>query len=483
MKLIALILLAVVYCAHAGEQPFPRMEESVQKFVDRYGAWVESISEDDRAWDEMLAIDEQIREVFESGRDISADPTDERWERTAEFVREHPDLMKRIRSYSKRSYLGIPKEELLDWNEEDPDYAPVPIDILLPHLSSIRTQVKLIEAKCLLAVQDRDFDSAIESLELIRSLQRFIPVSGALIEGLVEIACSATGMQVILGGEVDITELNTEQLSRLHAIYVDDPFEISVPGTVKHEHWVLREVLRYYFEDAVDEKISLKGAKRFLHHVGMIVDIDQLDGASSSEPSLGSAFLVRANIAPYSDQVQLADSYWNILQEDFQTRPHLITEYRADSFFDQYHSDDIVKSMKFGPVLLLAPDFRKVYNRTTHSDAQRNAMSLLIALHMHHLQSGKLPRNYDELDHKFLSIEPTDPMTGDRLKFKIENDQVLIYSHGIDRDDDQGVSMLNDEGEPEFYPDFLTLNEYKEVMASDPESIDGDWILYPLVTQ
>ena len=80
-----------------------------------------------------------------------------------------------------------------------------------------------------------------------------------------------------------------------------------------------------------------------------------------------------------------------------------------------------------------------------------------------------VPETADELVPEFLESIPIDVITGDPLKYKLQDNQPLVYSVGADLDDDGGVESLDSDGKP-------VLNVIDQI-GSYP--IDGDWILWP----
>lgn len=455
--------------ASANDQPFPERGETAEEFLDRYGQWVETIPAEDRAWDEMVVVEQLILDHFGSRGEITADPEDERWDQTIEFVQSNPELIDRIKQYSNRTHLGMPRDMMMNDQQNDPDHTFIFLDILLPHLGSIRDQVTLLMADSVLAAQNGDVDDSLDSLESIRRVQRFLPVSQALIEGLVEIACSALGSNIISENQLNLSELNEEQLLRLRMLYVDDPLTVDTESLYVAEQNTNEDLLNSFYKGSKGGRITLRGTQRFLNAVKLVYG----DDTTGNNRQLAQTY--RQQIAKFRSQKKIHDQYWTLFFNDLNKASHKIESYESQAYIGQYSGGEPSGMIEFGPAVLFIPSLRKSHTRMLQYRAHQSSYSLLIALHLHRIHNGSFPESYDELDDDLLTMRPTDPHTGNLIHFKINGTSIKIYSSGPDRDDDGGRPLMED-GNVVDWPDFLTLDEFDTV--ADPASIDGDWILY-----
>ncbi len=79
-------------------------------------------------------------------------------------------------------------------------------------------------------------------------------------------------------------------------------------------------------------------------------------------------------------------------------------------------------------------------------------------------------RPAEELVGTYLQEIPVDILTGKPLLFKIQDDQPVIYSVGMDHDDDGGADATS-KGEPIERPAITPGPKDKD--------FEGDWILWP----
>jgi hypothetical protein len=55
---------------------------------------------------------------------------------------------------------------------------------------------------------------------------------------------------------------------------------------------------------------------------------------------------------------------------------------------------------------------------------------------------GRWPRSLEELAPKWLPEAPIDPFTGKALAYRVEDEGVIVYSVGVDGQDNGGVETL-----------------------------------------
>ena len=99
----------------------------------------------------------------------------------------------------------------------------------------------------------------------------------------------------------------------------------------------------------------------------------------------------------------------------------------------------------------------------------------VIALERFRRERGRYPASLDALVPHHLAEPPIDRFTGDPLGYRLDaaTGVPLLYSRGSDRDDDGGVAMIDETGDPD--PDGACA----WFPTARPDR-DGDWILWPL---
>jgi hypothetical protein len=104
--------------------------------------------------------------------------------------------------------------------------------------------------------------------------------------------------------------------------------------------------------------------------------------------------------------------------------------------------------------------------------ANRNGVVVALALEAYRRgHGGADPSSLDPLVPVVLPAVPTDPCDGKPVRYRIINGKPIIYSVGIDGDDDGGRPFVNKKGEVE--------NARAAIGPYRSDLPDADWILFP----
>ena len=95
------------------------------------------------------------------------------------------------------------------------------------------------------------------------------------------------------------------------------------------------------------------------------------------------------------------------------------------------------KDLPFGSRMLI-PAIVRIATACLESRARLCCASAAIGCERYRLARGTWPSGFDELVPEFLPSRPIDPFDGQPLRFRSENNVVVIYSVGADRRDDGG---------------------------------------------
>ena len=113
---------------------------------------------------------------------------------------------------------------------------------------------------------------------------------------------------------------------------------------------------------------------------------------------------------------------------------------------------------------MLAPKWGEINASHQIAIAHQDAGLLGIAIERYRLKFDSWPQSIDDLEGEFLSKIPLDRVTGEPLLFNASDQSVTIYSVGGDQDDDGGTH------------DARTI----PLAATYDQSVDGDWVLWPM---
>ena len=107
-------------------------------------------------------------------------------------------------------------------------------------------------------------------------------------------------------------------------------------------------------------------------------------------------------------------------------------------------SGSMISRMKYMSIMLMLPALQQAVTAGTRAEARQNCAIVTIAVYRYRLQYGTLPMSVTDLkdlipgDASDKSSRVIDPFDGQSLRFKADNDHVLIYSIGNNKVDDGG---------------------------------------------
>lgn len=476
-KIVFIVVMLLPRLVSASEQPIPQSGESVEDFIARYGQWEEQVPFEDRSVFKMLEIDELINDSLEDTSLLTADPESPGWQATKNFLNTHPEVIDQIQEYAELPFLGIPAQYMV-W-EQDSDDSWLGLtgeDFLYPHLQFIRTHTILLAAQAKMQLNNGSIDEALATLAALNKINTHIANVHMPFEYLVEFASNTTGIFTVFDGEFDLQSLNREQLLQLRALYIESPQKINVDMVINFKEWSSEAFLRYIYKGAIAGKIPSRGYDRLLNYIerhnGKYAAA--LDGVSKSN--------AQKTVRSFEDQVNLLSDFMNGVRRDFDTSESDLKFFQHESVLNEHLGTSVSTALPYVPVALSLSDFELLYNSRFIFRSYRSSVDLLIALHLHRLEHGAFPLNYNEIDTDSFGIEPIDYLTGNKLPFIIENGNIIVYSYGWDRDDDKGRIINNEDILHDGRIDFLTHDEYDAMETSEKKKFDGDMQLYPLVS-
>jgi hypothetical protein len=133
-----------------------------------------------------------------------------------------------------------------------------------------------------------------------------------------------------------------------------------------------------------------------------------------------------------------------------------------------------INKLRFLFVNLLLPAFDALRTRYVTSQGERDGVLIGMALALYHREHGQWPATLAELSPRWLPALPVDRITGEPLRLKIVDDRPIVYSAGIDTDDDGGrlPESCKEDG--------------AEIQVGPPDAAnkyDGDWVIWSTVKE
>jgi hypothetical protein len=438
-----------------------------------------SIPEDERAWPLLREAIIRLASVEQAEEDLLSDPV--RWAGETEELRSilsrfsgERDLL--IES-SRRRGLGFitsevqPAEFWRALGDEPPvnpggDTTPTMlIGVLLPHLSELRGIAKILNADAWLAAETGDGVRFVEDVLAMLAISVFAEEHPTLINQLVGVACRA-----MLYGRITETLsehpdlLSGSELDQLSSALAD------VHGGVEYRLNLDGE--RYFFLDAVQRMYTDDGAGNgeiTAAGIGMLGALEASGGIEADDAPPSARIASGAARLFASDRKTIVGMYEDLLKtgEDWSGVPLWEREYSDSKAWERLEGPTADPGRLM--ISLMVPALSKAHLSADRVNQQREAVEAALAVHRWRAESGDWPASLDMLVPTHLPSVPIDRMVGEPLRYTVTAGGPLLYSLGMDRDDDGGKSahraMI-----------WAPASRVGEKLAEDPAGCDGDWV-------
>ena len=433
---------------------------------------------------------------------LDATPGDANWTKLEAFLKDSADSLAKLREAASRPSLGfVASTSHADFSAKDRELFGVTVDkdelvlaktrkledrwiisALVPDMEHLRTTGMLLAADARRAAAAGDGNTALADIRAMLGVSRHceeLPFLVCIIVGdTVQNKARAT-IQAILATKPKLW--SNDQLRDLaHQLAAS---QIDWRRGFQGERTCFYDSMQRVYTDNGhgDGRLALNVSsdKNLFELIEAVSTEGAVSKSAFSNPALALLSLPAANMATAGrkemtdmfDQItnhalaRLGSTYWTWSKE-----PSL---------------DEEVQSLKRGPlygfrhffVLLLTPAYDKVLNRVVASDGNRDGVFIGLALELYHREHAKWPESLGELSPKYLPTLPADPITGNLLHYKIVDDRPIVYSVGIDGDDDGGRTARNIRGES--HPEYAEPSHFGRDREAVRESeTEGDWVIW-----
>ena len=119
----------------------------------------------------------------------------------------------------------------------------------------------------------------------------------------------------------------------------------------------------------------------------------------------------------------------------------VLQEFDEEGYLEGYFKDWNVLGW------MLAPAISRAMGEYIRCASRHHALRLNVALRRFRGDTGEYPETLDELVPGYLEELPPDPFSGEPFHYRREDGGWLLYSVGLDQDDDNGLEGGYDEGD------------------------------------
>jgi len=478
---------------------------------------IESIPQDQKAWPvyrdtwikyglngRMTLYNKFITSVGVDGFEEYPRPGDQQWEAAVTSIKQSQDLLEAIRKGSKLDHLGLalhadvsryskedftalyPQSEydnagdIYAWvesgfgkegfsNEAKYLMSRSTMGILLPHVQSFRGAASVLIIDSRLAVTQSDPDRVIANVEATLGFARQLynePFTTTTVIGSAIFNMAVRHVEEMVNENPRL--FSPQQLERLQNSIAK--FEVPMQRSFPVERILTKDLIqRIYSDDGNgDGRLTPVGLEVLLMAKTLIGNVDW-DGTENYDvPWHQHSQSTRTFFGP---AVMLSAPTRKAVTESIQHYNEQIEQAFTANFWDPEYGDlkELEAEKRDEEFIAFVSSFSRVRDALNNAAALQNATVLAIAAKRFHRASGQWPKTLDDLIGDYVDEAPIDRVSGQPLKFRITGDTIIVYSVGVDVDDDGAKH-----------------NQWSNPFAFDrPENLliadtDGDWILWPV---
>jgi hypothetical protein len=494
---IGAMLFSTVYLVIAGVFHLGKTNPIIDYAVDFNGPIV-NVDDELKAWPIYRAVWTKFDFCEGPGSDLSdlyvtlengdqemIRAADENWPEAIAFLEEYDELIVATRLAAKLPVLGLElKADATEYSDEDfaalfpsktkatydaPTYLNVKqrrimdgaiINILLPHVQTFRNAARIFYVDTRYAMVQGDSQRAVENIQTIFGMANHASETRCLVSSLVGFAVATIGFDVL--EEVMIADpdfFSEEQLATLQS----NIEKISFPT------WLHYEGERAFIKDLVQRCYTDNGNG----NGRMTADgIEVLTSASlwiSNQQAIANenetyASVAKTVLGPAS--LFLVASRKEVIEKTDEFIDHSVAQiYKPFWKVERLPLDDFFKENKLKHVLLgmVFPATEQVEEAMRRTAGYQEGVIAALAIHRFYKKYDQWPEQFDQVAPEFVAEFPYDPIDGSMIKFKYDDDELKVYSVGIDKTDEGGTPFEHQH------------NPFGSLTSGHV----GDWILWP----
>jgi hypothetical protein len=458
--------LAISYCSMAVYYLFgrPSIKVDYLAVVNQRAA---AVPESERAWPLYReALTELGGRPAPRGPDfdasdfalaLSARPADADWPKVVQFLTQRADSIEKLRQAAVKPALGLPSwASQQSYPPEDRvfflgesfeqakavrrEYTSVEdyllLGVLLPHVRPMCEAFQLLAVDCRRAVLEADAYAALADVRAMLGIARHLQETEFLILGLVAEKSLGLAYEAIRDAISENSHLwSDDELRDLaHEIArTDVDWQRIVSG---ERAWFYDIVQRIYTDDGEGNgRITREGLELIYYHFGY--HFGRIHSVSGWSSAVAAAALPAANfiIAPREQTTALYERYMSAFSRQLKSSA---AEWNDTELDVTYLRSSPLLGARYVLLKFLLPETSGVLQTAELNRGSRDGILIGIALELYHREHGRWPARLDELSPRWLPTVPEDRFTGLPLKYRVIDDQPLVYSVGVDKDDDNG---------------------------------------------
>jgi hypothetical protein len=434
--------------------------------------------------------------------DTDSKPGDANWPELERFLVDHADSLANLRAAAGRSNLGfVTSNSLVAFSPEDRDLFGVSvtneqvesfrsqtledrwlISTLIPEVKQLKTAASLLASDARRAALSGDAETAMANIVALLGVSHHTQEKPFMVNLMVASAVRNMACVTIQDTFQENPQLWSDSQLRdlahsLAATQID--WRRGFDGETASFHDVMQ---RFYTDDGHgDGRLAFRSSSQ----QNIFAQLDSITNSGSESDSLFAAdslamlALPAANIVVASRK-EMTETYLGFINTAvMKIDMPLVKQNDVPLPNEELLSDraGLMGQFRYLFVRLMVPAYQMLWNKIANSEGQRDGVLVGLALELYHREHDAWPKTLAELSPRWLPDVPVDRITGDSLGYKIVDDRPVIYSIGVDRDDDAGRVPQRDMGNPDV--DLASPNHFQSHPVDKTEH-DGDWVIWSM---
>ncbi|MEM6329894.1 MAG: hypothetical protein AAF790_06565 [Planctomycetota bacterium] len=414
------------------------------------------------------------------------------------WIAEHQDLVGLIRTAAAKPYFAAPlSPRSMAIGGFDPETGEIieppggdfvsftVIDTLLPHIQSMRDYAFVLRQDALVAAGmdggPGNGPRVLADIEAMLGLAKHCDESPFLVAGLVAIALDGIAYELTLELMRDKPGLfTTEQLTRLaHRVAA---INYSVAMWVDGERMIYNDIVQRVYSDngSGDGHMTAAGLCFLQEKAGQYAS----GGWQEINLSTGGRLALYASgPAAYlavASRRETVDKYNALLDGGLANLNRPLWEIAYEEW--RYKSEDPAFTpygrVQYPAISLFAPAMQAVSSAVERGRGVREGWVIGIALELYRRDQGGWPASLAALSPRWLPTLPVDRINGTPLRYRVVDGRPLVYSLGVDADDDNGRPSEEYREQPWAHRVGPPRPEKTDQSGKHPH--DGDWVVWSL---
>jgi hypothetical protein len=425
---------------------------------------------------------------------LDATPADREWSELTAWLDAHADGFAVLREAAAKPHMGFvlgpggsENDPELGWNFTHPDKTLLDrslVTVLLPDLNHMRQLARVLEADARYAEATGDAARVAADYHAMLGIGRHQD-SPFVVTRLVGIGIYSLALDRLERSLASTPALLTDQqlIELAHHISTIGGESVSSLFDLSGERMSFHDVIQRMFTDDGnrDGRITPEGARSISILTGMfsggalgtrespLVDTVTLMGVSSVASTVASRRDILDEFDRLLDEQERRNALPLRMAIDADAAGDL-----ADKRLSEINASPLLTA-RLWPIAAMFPSLNRATVTAERLLGKRDGLLVGIALELYQRRhSGQHPSMLDALVPGMLPRVPEDRISGESLGYRIVDGKPVVYSVGVDRDDDAARPALGSDERP----DVTAAAEWVMPTRRNAAPIDGDWILF-----